>query len=687
MPATMDEPTRRQVAARIGEYAHLVDLQELLLVFHGGEPLLAGPECIAETTEWVRRAVPATTRVDASLQTNGLLLTDDALDLFERHNISVSVSIDGPAEANDLHRLTHGGGSSSSKALDAIQRLGHHPAIYSGLIAVVDPSVSPGDLLGFFHELNPPCLDFLLPDSHHLRPPPNRDKDPDLYLRWLLRAFDIWFDIYPNLKIRTFDTLLKGIAGLPSNTDAFGFGDVSLLTIETDGSFHDLDVLKIARQGATGTGLTIWTAAVEEAARSPQIEAHRHLLSLDGLSETCQHCPEVKICGGGAVPHRFADDGFRHPTVYCREMLGLIRHAKDRYRATVLGSLSGSRSADPSFEVTGDDLAFFEDTWKGKQFIEALRERFAAEVTPGFIDALQLSRRKSPSLEPQIRDILQAGEGTKRSLAVQPSVVLWASITRQHAAGTIPTDIDGTLVQTQPEYVQTIHGWLSDGLPESPRLHRSDPFLRLPFGKQIVFEATNVLNVASGLVEKSLSIIREWDSLLLDEIGRLSPEIQFIRDPSAHPDKAVSFSDNSFPGALYVSVRRGNGWISPHDLADSIIHEHRHQKLYLLQAACPIVTVDAPLVRSPWREDMRPPSGLFHAIFVFAGLLKYWSFVENTSLGELKQYAAGEVQRIRKNLAVARPTLFQTALTEAGRKLACHLYREDGDRHPVEGRE
>jgi hypothetical protein len=78
---------------------------------------------------------------------------------------------------------------------------------------------------------------------------------------------------------------------------------------------------------------------------------------------------------------------------------------------------------------------------------------------------------------------------------------------------------------------------------------------------------------------------------------------------------------------------------------------------------------------------------LFHAIFVFAGLLKYWSFVENTSLGELKQYAAGEVQRIRKNLAVARPTLFQTALTEAGRKLACHLYREDGDRHPVEGRE
>ena len=194
MPALMDEPTRRQLAVRIGEYARSANLLQLLLVFHGGEPLLAGPERIVETTEWVRNAVPETTRVDASLQTNGLLLTDEALELFGKHNISVSVSIDGPPEANDLHRLNHQGGSSSTKTLNAIQRLGQHPKIYAGLIAVVDPSIAPDRLLDFFHDLKPTCLDFLLPDAHHLRPPPNRDRDPDLYLRWLLQTFDIWFE-------------------------------------------------------------------------------------------------------------------------------------------------------------------------------------------------------------------------------------------------------------------------------------------------------------------------------------------------------------------------------------------------------------------------------------------------------------------------------------------------------------
>src|SRR3546814_2339556 len=65
--------------------------------------------------------------------------------------------------------------------------------------------------------------------------------------------------------------------------------------------------------------------------------------------------------------------------------------------------------------------------------------------------------------------------------------------------------------------------------------------------------------------------------------------IQFIRDPLAHPDKIVSFSDNSVPGALYVSVLQGDDPIDAYDLADSLLHEHRHQKLYLLERLAPTV--------------------------------------------------------------------------------------------------
>jgi uncharacterized protein len=196
----------------------------------------------------------------------------------------------------------------------------------------------------------------------------------------------------------------------------------------------------------------------------------------------------------------------------------------------------------------------------------------------------------------------------------------------------------------------------------------------LPFGKRIDFDPQEVGGEACDLIRQAFAIIERYDPDLATEMGWLSPEVQLIRDPSADPDKSVSFSDNSVPGALYVSLRRGAGWVSPYDLADSLIHEHRHQKLYLLQAASPLIAIDAPLVQSPWREDRRPPSGLFHAVFVFYGLLNYWRFVASTADGPLAQYAAAEVGRIVDRLHSARATLFDTALTDCGRKLALAMY-------------
>jgi uncharacterized protein len=674
-PALMTEETRRQLAKRIGEYAKEAGLSELLVVFHGGEPLLAGHDRIVETARWIREAVPPTVRVDASLQTNGLLLSDDALEGFAKSNIGVSISVDGPAAANDLHRLDHGGASTFQKTLDAIHRLQAHPQIYAGLISVIDARVEPDSLFRFFKELKPPRLDFLLPDSNYLHPPPGRDAEPDLYVNWLLRAFDLWFDQYPEIPIRTFDAILNGIAGMPSQTDAFGFGDVSMLTIETDGSYHDLDVLKITVQSGTKTGLNLWGASVADAATSPKIEAHRRLLRLEGLSSTCRECGLVGVCGGGSVPHRYASDGFDHPTVYCREMIALISHAKNRVRKALSRDVAEPVGREHRVRVADDDLAVFDRPAEGREFIKKLQEAWAERTLPLFHEALVHAAKCEPSISNQVAAIRETDRSVQATLAIQPSVILWTAVTRQHAAGITSKSIDGQLIVAQPEYVDQISRWAAGGLPPAPRLHRPDIWLRLPFGNRIIFEPDVAQDEPFKLVRKALEIIENWDAPTLEEIYWLSPEIQFIRDPTAHPEKAVSFSDNSVPGALYISVRRGGGWIGAYDLADSIIHEHRHQKLYLFQANCPIVAVDAPLVRSPWREDLRPPSGLFHAVFVFTGLLRFWQHVSEAGEPIVRAYARSEVKRITANLESAFPTLMNTALSPTGRKLAVSLAR------------
>src|SRR6185437_3486842 len=152
---------------------------------------------------------------------------------------------------------------------------------------------------------------------------------------WLIEAFDTWFDDFPDLPVRTFDSLLGAVCGQPSPTDAFGFGDVSLLTIETDGSYHDLDVLKITAEGRSALGLNVHEHSVIEACAAPALAEHSRFLSLEGLSETCRACPEVMVCGGGAVPHRYSHDGFGHPSIYCAELLALIGHVRTRLTRTL----------------------------------------------------------------------------------------------------------------------------------------------------------------------------------------------------------------------------------------------------------------------------------------------------------------------------------------------------------------
>ena len=119
-PAVMSDDTRRKLAERIGEYVRTVDLERLVVVFHGGEPLLAGTKRIAETAGWIKSALPAGVHVHFSLQTNGTLLTKTALSCLAEAGVSVALSLDGPRAANDLHRLGHDGHSSFEKSMRAL---------------------------------------------------------------------------------------------------------------------------------------------------------------------------------------------------------------------------------------------------------------------------------------------------------------------------------------------------------------------------------------------------------------------------------------------------------------------------------------------------------------------------------------------------------------------------------------
>lgn len=667
MPRFLSASDRIDFVRRLANYVRDEKIDRCAVILHGGEPLLAGAEAIVEFAKSLRSAVGPSAAVDIGLQTNGVSLTDEAAGALERADVAVSLSLDGPEEVNDRHRKTRKGRSSFKRTLAALERLKKRPTIFSGIIAVVDAQVDPETLFGFFDRHKPPKIDFLLPDSHHLRPPPGRGLHPALYADWLVRAFDLWFDRYPHLRVRTFEALLDAIAGLPSGTDAFGLGDVSLLTIETDGSYHDLDVLKVVAEGATKLGGSVRDTDIASIASSPAVAAHRRLLTKAGLSPTCQACPEVGVCGGGSVPHRFGPNGFTNPSVYCTEMLSLIRHIRTRLsealaQQTTLALTSGGAKADEfdfqSFERAENACEIIEDLWRNS----------SAEQTVKFCSALDLILNSDPNMSSSVGQLRALDQEAVEVQASRPGCVAWQRTIVSSSVGKKVFTVDGTQLHADASYlgyIERTHRLYQAGL----QVAAADPWLRAPFGSAILFEPEEIAQTARPVVQQALDIIAQWRPALEAELRRICKDVQFVRDPTADPEKIVSFSDNVVPGALFVSVTRGNRLIDPYDLADSLIHEHRHQKLYLLERLFPMIEPTDLKVISPWRADLRPPSGLMHAVFVFVELRRFWQHVRESGPTYLAQRAINQLRETDANLEEGLRTLRSCPLTSAGKAL------------------
>lgn len=241
------------------------------------------------------------------------------------------------------------------------------------------------------------------------------------------------------------------------------------------------------------------------------------------------------------------------------------------------------------------------------------------------------------------------------------------------SAGRPVSAVDGSALDRDAAYVQWMLDQVRGAAEQSPLVHESDAWLRRPFGGAIYFEEQEVLAAAAPLLDQALAILNAWRPAIAHELKKICRAVQFVRDPAADPDKIVSFSDNAVPGALYVSVMQRNRLIDAYDLADSLLHEYRHQKLYLLERLSPVVEPTTCKVVSPWRQDLRPPSGLFHAVFVFVELRRFWKHVRSLNLDRLTTRAENQLMDTDARLREAFATLAGCPLTATGRALAAVL--------------
>ncbi|MFF5704590.1 FxsB family cyclophane-forming radical SAM/SPASM peptide maturase [Streptomyces sp. NPDC012794] len=332
LPARMSAAVARAAGLRIGEHAAVHGLRSVHVILHGGEPLLIGPRHMADLLGAVQEGIPTGVAARFELQTNGTLLAEPWLDLFERYAVVVGVSLDGPPTANDRHRLTHSSRSSAASAVRGIELLRSRPHLFAGLLAVVDLANDPVEVHDYLASFEPPVIDFGLPHGTHDEPPHRVDPSVPEYGLWMSRVYDAWL-ARPEQRhsVRMLEDIVALSSGVRGSVESLGLAPPTSIVIESDGTIEGVDTLRSVEEGASWLGRDVFSQSFDEVLHHPKL-LHRQN-GKTALADQCQSCPLVDVCGGGYLPHRFSTDrGYRNPSVYCADLEYLIRHVQGSLR-------------------------------------------------------------------------------------------------------------------------------------------------------------------------------------------------------------------------------------------------------------------------------------------------------------------------------------------------------------------
>ena len=312
------------------------------VVLHGGEPLLLGRDRLDSILSTIRHSLPRSHAI--GIQTNGTLITTEILDVCAAHDTTISVSLDGPRHVHDRHRVGFDAFGTFDRVIDGLRLIRSHPArdkLFTGILAVVDPSSDPTEVYSFFKELDVPGVDFLYRDGNYsVLPPGKASQSSTEYGEWMSEVLDLCVTDPSPMRIRILDDLIRLILGGTGTKDGVGLTSYGVLVIDTDGSIAKNDILKGSFDGADRfvEPWSVHTHKIQNFIES--MDFAESVAQQRPSSPICQGCPELGVCGGGTTAHRWSDDnGYANPSIYCADQKLLIGRARSHVQTFLTGVL------------------------------------------------------------------------------------------------------------------------------------------------------------------------------------------------------------------------------------------------------------------------------------------------------------------------------------------------------------
>jgi uncharacterized protein len=323
-PATVPADTVSGIIAFIQNAIAESGINRVHIGFHGGEPLLLKREYFGQICQQLIDGLGSRCKLGLSVQTNGVLINEAWIDVFERYGVAVGVSFDGDREVHNRTRITKKGRGTYDETLRGWRLLEQAaearriPA--PGVLCVIAPDQSgSATFLHFVRELKVKHLDFLLPDLTH--------DSIDVTERFIERCGDYMVDVcktwfaHGDKKVTV--RFMRGVMRMllarklqapdPGNAPPASY---TLLTVSSNGDISPDDVYRTLDWRFRETGFNVATSSLRDIHEGPMWGEIR--AGINKLAPKCDACLWRGVCRGGLMQHRYSmRHGFNNPSIYC----------------------------------------------------------------------------------------------------------------------------------------------------------------------------------------------------------------------------------------------------------------------------------------------------------------------------------------------------------------------------------
>jgi len=303
--------------------------KELELCWHLGEPLAVGLDYYEEMTPAIEEFAAGKFAVEYTFQTNGLLINEAWCRFFKSINAQVGVSLDGPKEFHDCHRVDRRGDGTYDQVMMGL-RLLQQAEVSHYIIAVLSTNAlrEPDRIFDFFSELGETNICFNIEESEgiNISQTARSDEACPLVRTFFHRFLERLADDTTGVWVRDLQQML-GRLMTARDGDCINENNLPLriVSVSWDGTWTTFSPELIATPAPKFRNFRFGNLAEEPVSSSLKRSSFGDALQdiTEGVEKCRAECSYFSLCGGGAPSNKFTELGTLTgtETFACRSMV------------------------------------------------------------------------------------------------------------------------------------------------------------------------------------------------------------------------------------------------------------------------------------------------------------------------------------------------------------------------------